>query len=51
MMEEEKKQPDEVVGVHMEEHIFIRYTDTGEVLLDQRADIVHQRILGNDNVG
>jgi glutamine phosphoribosylpyrophosphate amidotransferase len=42
----------EKCGVHMEEHLLIRDVTSGEVILDQRADIVTRKYnLGNTDAG
>lgn len=42
-------QTKDVTTTTMVGHILIRDKDTQEVLVNQRDDLVHQGILGNDN--
>ena len=48
-MENEKTKPDEKSNTTMVGHILIRDKETQEVLVNQRDNLVHQPILGNDN--
>ena len=41
----------DVTSTHMIGHILIRDKDTGEVLVNQRDGLVHQKRLGNENEG
>lgn len=43
------KNTDEVSTTTIVGHILIRDRDTKEVLLNQRDDKVHQKVLGNSN--
>lgn len=48
-MEEKTQTVDEKSNTTMIGHLLIRDKDTNEVLINQREDLVHQDILGNEN--
>ena len=49
MEDEQNKGADDVAKVTMICHLLIRDKDTGEILVNQRDDLVHQGILGSDD--